>query len=63
MAKPRKNPITARVLDENDQVIEVAEVGIPGLFQPQDCDIAEEFSNNEALREYQRDIIERDMGE
>jgi len=58
MARPRKNPNTARVLDENDQVIEVAEVGLPGLFQPQGCDIAEEMLNNEALREYQRDVME-----
>jgi len=39
-------------MDENDQIVEVAEVGIPGLFQPQQWDIEEEFQNNEALREH-----------
>ncbi len=59
MGRPRKNPIqTAKVLDENDQVQDVSEVGVPGLFPVQQWDIDEEFSNNEALREYQREQSE-----
>ena len=46
---------TARVVDENDQVVEVSEVGVPGLFPVQQWDIDEEFQNNEALRQYQRE--------
>jgi hypothetical protein len=33
-----------------------AGVGVPGLFQPQDCDIQEELQNNEALRQYRQEI-------
>lgn len=57
MGRPRKNQTaTVRVTDENDQVVEVSEVGVPGLFPVQQCDIDEEFQNNEALREYQREM-------
>ena len=53
MGRPRKNvKQTVKIMDENDQIVEVAEVGIPGLFQPQQWDIEEEFQNNEALREH-----------
>jgi hypothetical protein len=54
MRKDKKRMV--KVLDCNDGVIEVDEVGIPTLFQPNDWDIAEELENNEALREYQRDM-------
>jgi hypothetical protein len=61
---PKTNKIqTAKVIDENDQVIEASEVGVPGLFQPQRWDIEEELHNNEALREYQRHITEQNMGD
>lgn len=57
MGRPRKikPQKTVRIVNEEGQVQEVTEVGVPGLFQPQDCDIQEEFGNNEALREYQRE--------
>jgi len=56
MARPKKiQRATTRVVDENDQIVEVSEVGLPGLFPAQQWDIEEEFANNEALREYQRE--------
>ena len=56
MARPKKNKVvTTRVVDENDQVIEVSEVGVPGLFPAHQWDIDEEMANNEALRDYQRE--------
>jgi len=54
MGRPRKNQ-TVKVVNENDEVVEVAEVGIPGLFQPQQCDISEEMQGNEAFLQYARD--------
>ncbi len=58
MGRPKK-PKTVKVVDENDQVVEVTEVGVPGLFNPQECDIQEEInpSINEAFREY---LLDRD---
>lgn len=55
--KPNKNNTvqTTRVIDENDQVVEVSDVGVPGLFAPQAWDIAEEMQNNEALREHRQE--------
>lgn len=43
------------VINEDGVKEQVSEVGVPGLFQPQRWDIEEEFSNNEALREMNRD--------
>ncbi len=57
MARPKKNKVvTTRVVDENDQVVEVSDVGVPGLFPVHQWDIDEELQNNEALREYQREM-------
>ena len=56
MGRPRKNQkATAKVVDENNQVVEVSEVGVPGLFPVQESDIAEEMQCNEAFMEYQRE--------
>jgi len=49
---------TCRIINDEGQVQEVSEVGVPGLFQPQACDIAEELHNNEALREYRQEMAE-----
>ena len=49
---------TVRVMNENDQIVEVQDVGVMGLFQPQQCDIDEILENNEAYREHQRDSLE-----
>jgi hypothetical protein len=61
MGRQRKNITGTRTIRVDGQILEVDENGaveMPGLFQPQDCDIAEEFQNNEALREFRRDAIE-----
>lgn len=50
-----KKPNTMVILDEDGKKQSVTEVGVPGLFQPQRCDIEEEFQNNEALRELRRE--------
>lgn len=47
-----------KVLDVNDRIIEVEESGLPTLFQPHNWDIMEELENNEALREYRRELNE-----
>ena len=44
-----------KVYDEEGHIIEVDEVGIPGLFPVTEQDIAEELQNNEALIEFQRE--------
>lgn len=46
---------TTKILDENDQVVEVSEIGVPGLFTVHSWDIEEELQNNEALRQYQQE--------
>ena len=45
--RPRKNPLP--------EPVEIQEVGVPGLFQPQDWDVEEEMANNDALREFERE--------
>ena len=55
-----EKPKTVKIVNEYDQVVDSADVGLPGLFHPQDCDIADEFANNEALREYQRDSMDNE---
>lgn len=53
-SKPQRS--TARILDENDQVVEVTEVGVPGLFQPGEWDIQEEVRDMDSFREYQKEM-------
>lgn len=57
MGRPRKikSPQTTLITNEDGQVQEVTEVGVPGLFQPQDCDVQEEVSDMDSYREYQRE--------
>lgn len=55
MPKFKKPNTTMVILDEDGKKQSVTEVGVPGLFQPQRCDIEEEFQNNEALRELRRE--------
>lgn len=43
------------VMNELGEIQEVSEVGVPGLFSPQEWDIQEELANNEALRDYHRE--------
>jgi hypothetical protein len=59
MGRPKKikHP-TMKVINDNDEIVEVCEAGVPGLFQPQQCDIDDEIGNSEALREYRRDSNE-----
>lgn len=40
----------------------ISEVSVIGLFQPQTCDIEEEFGNNEALRQYNNFDKENELG-
>lgn len=47
---------TMRILDENDELKEVDEVGTPMLFSPQRWDLEEELQDNEALREHFREL-------
>ena len=60
MGRPRKikAPETTRIINDEGQVQDVTEVGVPGLFPVQQWDIDEEMMNNEALREYQREQSE-----
>jgi hypothetical protein len=58
MPKAKKPINTMVILDEDGRKQNVTEVGIPGLFQPQRCDIEEEFQNNEALRELRRERMD-----
>lgn len=53
--KTSPEPTYARVTDEEGNVTEVPEVGVPGLFLPQDVDIDEEFEGNEAFHLYQKE--------
>ena len=46
---------TALILNENDQLVESEEVGIPTMFQPSDWDVEEEMQNNEAFRDFQKE--------
>jgi hypothetical protein len=65
-AKVKQSIVVPRTVQIEGQVLEVdssGNVDVLGLFQPQECDIAEEFQNNEALREYQRDTNDQGMGD
>ncbi len=33
-------------------------LGVPGLFKPQPWDIEDEFKNNDAFREWSKDMID-----
>lgn len=50
---PDPKPTVVHEVDQEAQC-----VGIPGLFQPQQCDIDEILENNEALREHLRENVE-----
>ena len=56
MAKAKKPP-TLLEYDEEGNLIEVSDARLPGLIQPQQWDIDEEFnlSNSEALRQIQQE--------
>ncbi len=56
----KKKVKTVKVLNEQNQVVEAEDVGVPGLFAPGQWDIDEEMMNNDALREYRREQ-ERDL--
>jgi hypothetical protein len=60
MARPKKNPDiqTVQVDGIAREVDASGNVEVLGLFPVQQWDIDEEFSNNEALREYRRDTME-----
>ena len=57
MGRPRKNKVVV-VTSENGELMEENTVGIPGLFQPGQWDIDEEFGNNEALRQLRQEQAE-----
>lgn len=57
MGRPKKIKVVTEV-DENGNPITEKDFGIPGLFQPQQWDIDEEFSNNEALRQLRQEQAE-----
>lgn len=51
---------TTKIFNDQGQVIDSEDVGVPGLFVPGQWDIDEEMMNNEALREHRREQ-ERDL--
>jgi len=51
---------TTKILNDQGQVIDSEDVGVPGLFPPGQWDIDEEMLNNDALREHRREQ-ERDL--
>ena len=51
----KQPPKTVRVINDDGLPEDVTEVGVPGMFNPQDEDIFEELQDSESLREYQRD--------
>ena len=53
--KTSPEPMKARVTDENGNITEVDEVGVPGMFLPTDFDVDEEFENNEAFLLYRKE--------
>lgn len=55
MGRPRKNKKVTASKKPERQNEEVADVGVPGLFAPQEWDIQEELMGNEALMELQRE--------
>ena len=61
MGRPKKKnpavPKTALEINEDGDIREVTEVGVKGLLQVQDWDIAEELEGNQALRQHQREIL------
>jgi hypothetical protein len=53
-----KKQQTIMVLNDQDELVETSDVGVPGLFTPGQWDIDEEFQNNEALREHRKEQSE-----
>jgi hypothetical protein len=51
MGRPKK---IKTVAPDEGQIMD-ADKGVPGMFQPQEWDIAEEMQGNEALLEYRRE--------
>lgn len=63
MAKTTKplskmNTQTMRIVNEDGDIEDVTEVGVPGLFPYHESDIEDEFQNNEAFREHMRRELE-----
>ena len=56
----KKKVQTTKIINDQGQVIDSEDVGIPGLFPVGQWDIDEEMLNNEALREHRREQ-ERDL--
>ena len=56
----KKKIQTTKILNDQGQVIDSEDVGIPGLFPVGQWDIDEEMANNDALREHRREQ-ERDL--
>jgi hypothetical protein len=52
--KPKKKH-SVKVLDEQDNIVEVADAGVPGLFKPTDCDVMDELSRMDSFMEEMRD--------
>lgn len=51
----KKKIQTTKILNDQGQVVDSEDVGVPGLFAPGQWDIDEEMLNNEALREHRRE--------
>ena len=56
----KKKIQTTKILNDQGQVIDSEDVGIPGLVPVGQWDIDEEMANNDALREHRREQ-ERDL--
>jgi len=56
MARPKKQieKRKVKILDDEDNVIETSEVGLPGVIRPGILDIEEELSGMDSFREYLR---------
>jgi len=51
----KKKVQTTKIINDQGQVIDSEDVGIPGLFPVGQWDIDEEMLNNEAWREHRRE--------
>jgi len=61
MGRPRKNKnVEVNEFGEIIGSIDAENVGIMGLFQPQECDIIDEMQTNEALRQYRLEKLEEE---
>lgn len=55
MPKKQIEKRKVKVLDDEDNIIETSEVGLPGVIRPGEWDLEEELSGMDSFREYCRD--------